>query len=95
MVSRKHIRLWLSSDERNILLCIPSFGASAYVSLINTVCDEDTAANGPAMGSLGQCVLKETRTVLRVVRDSGAPRLPDLTILEYGIQFKNIKTFFF
>jgi hypothetical protein len=33
LVSRRNIRLWLSSDERNVLLCIPPFGASAYVLL--------------------------------------------------------------
>jgi len=43
------------------------------------VCDEDTTANGPAMGGLSRCVLKGTRTVLRGVRGSDAPRLPDLT----------------
>ncbi|WP_179865162.1 hypothetical protein [Priestia megaterium] len=42
------------------------------------VCDKDTTANGPAMGGLSRCVLKETRTVLRGVRGSDAPRLPDL-----------------
>ncbi|MED4213601.1 hypothetical protein P4662_30835, partial [Priestia megaterium] len=62
---RRNIRLWLSSDERNVLLCIPPFGASAYVLLTNTVCDEDMTANGPAMGGLSRCVLKGTCTVLR------------------------------
>ena len=52
LVSRRNIRLWLSSDERNVLLCIPPFGASAYVLLTDMVCDEDTTANGPAMGGL-------------------------------------------
>ncbi|MED3853452.1 hypothetical protein P4607_19015, partial [Priestia megaterium] len=62
-----------------VLLCIPPLGASAYVLLTNTVCDEDTTANGPAMGGLSRCVLKGTRTVLRGVRGSDAPNLPDLT----------------
>ncbi|MCM3655556.1 hypothetical protein M3184_28380, partial [Metabacillus litoralis] len=65
LVSRRYIRLWLSFDERNVLLCIPPHGASAYVLLTVMVCDEDTTANGPAMGGLSRCVLKGTRTVLR------------------------------
>ncbi|RDZ12472.1 hypothetical protein C3744_17895 [Priestia megaterium] len=72
--------MWLSSDERNVLLCIPPLGASAYVLLTVMVCDEDTIANGPAMGGLSRCVLKGTRTVLRGGRGSDAPNLPDLTI---------------
>ncbi|MFS0906955.1 hypothetical protein AB3N02_28525 [Priestia aryabhattai] len=91
LVSRKHIRLWLSSDERNVLLCIPPFGASAYVLLTVMVCDEDTTANGPAMGGLSRCVLKGTRTVLRGGRGSDAPNLPDLTTGVYHIQLKNKK----
>ncbi|CAI9000613.1 FHA domain-containing protein [Priestia megaterium] len=79
MVSRRNIRLWLSSDARNVLLCIPPFGASAYVLLTIMVCGEDTIANGPSMGGLSQCVLKGTRTVLREGRGSDAPNLPDLT----------------
>ncbi|MFE4098020.1 hypothetical protein ACFX4K_15370, partial [Priestia sp. YIM B13484] len=63
--------------ERNVLLCIPPLGASAYVLLTVMVCDKDTTANGPAMGGLSRCVLKGTRTVLRGVRGSDAPRLPD------------------
>jgi hypothetical protein len=43
------------------------------------VCDEDTTANGPAMGGLSRCVLKGTRTVLRGGRGSDAPNLPDLS----------------
>jgi hypothetical protein len=54
LVSRRNIRLWLSSDERNVLLCIPPLGASAYVLLTVMVCDEDTTANGPAMGGLSR-----------------------------------------
>ncbi|MDR7246716.1 hypothetical protein [Priestia megaterium] len=46
--------MWLSSDERNVLLCIPPFGAPAYVLLTDMVCDEDTTANGPAMGGLSR-----------------------------------------
>jgi hypothetical protein len=84
--------LWLSSDERNVLLCIPPFGASAYVLLTNTVCDEDTTANGPAMGGLSRCVLKGTRTVLRGGRGSDAPNLPDLTRDKYHIKPKIEKT---
>ena len=42
-----------------------------------TVCDEDTTANGPAMGGLSRCVLKGNRTVFRGVRGSDAPRLLD------------------
>jgi len=33
-----------------------------YVLLTTIVCDEDTTANGPAIGGLSQCVLKGTRT---------------------------------
>ncbi|MBT2281318.1 hypothetical protein [Priestia megaterium] len=46
--------MWLSSDERNVLLCIPPFGASAYVLLTDMVYDEHTTANGPAMGGLSR-----------------------------------------
>jgi len=42
------------------------------------VCDEDTTANGSAMGGgLSRCVLKGTRTVLRGGRGSDAPNLLD------------------
>ncbi|MDR7247086.1 hypothetical protein [Priestia megaterium] len=75
--------MWLSSDERNVLLCIPSIGAPAYVLLTIMVCDEDTTANGPEMGGLSRCVLKGTRTVLRGGRSSDAPNLSDLTKIEY------------
>ena len=51
-----------------------------YVLLTDMVCDEDTTANGPAMGGLSRCVLKGTRTVLRGGRGSDAPNLPDLTL---------------
>ncbi len=40
--------------ERDVLLCIPPFGASAYVLFTDMVCDEDTTANGPAMGGLSR-----------------------------------------
>jgi len=46
LVSRRHIMLWLSFDKRNVLVCIPSLGASAYVLLTIMVCDEDTSAMG-------------------------------------------------
>jgi len=58
---------------------------------IDMVCDEDTTANGPAMGGLSRCVLKGTRTVLRGGRGSDAPNLPDLTNFEYRIQSENRK----
>ncbi|MED4116913.1 hypothetical protein M1D53_27950 (plasmid) [Bacillus sp. PK9-021] len=77
--------MWLSSDERNVLLCIPPLGASAYVLLTVMVCDEDTTANGPAMGGLSRCVLKGTRTILRGGGGSDAPNLPDLINFVYGI----------
>ncbi|WP_225519294.1 hypothetical protein [Priestia megaterium] len=38
--------LWLSFDKRNVLVCIPPLGASAYVLLTIMVCDEDTSAMG-------------------------------------------------
>ncbi|MFP3727415.1 hypothetical protein U8V72_19740 [Priestia filamentosa] len=77
MVSRRHIRLWLSFDERNVLLCIPPIGASAYVLLASMVWDEDTTANESAMGGLSRCVLKVTCTVLRGGGGSDVPNLPD------------------
>lgn len=46
LVSRRHIMLWLSFDKRNVLVCIPPLGASAYVLLTIMVCDEDTSAMG-------------------------------------------------
>ncbi|WP_377263620.1 hypothetical protein [Priestia sp. YIM B13551] len=47
------------------------------------VCEEDTTANGTAMGGLSRCVLKGTRTVLRGGRGSDAPNLPDLIKSEH------------
>ena len=64
-----------------------------YVLLTDMVCDEDTTANGPAMGGLSRCVLKGTRTVLRGGRGSDAPNLTDLTKHVYHIQLKNRKNY--
>jgi hypothetical protein len=78
LISRRHIRLWLSFGERNVLLYISPSEASAYVLLTNTVWDKDTTANGPAMGGLRQFILKGTHTFLRRGRGSDVPNLPDL-----------------
>lgn len=59
------------------------------------VYEEDTTANGPAMGGLSRCVLKGTRTVLRGSRGSDAPNLPDLTKNVWSIHLKSKKTTFF
>lgn len=43
-----------SRKKRTVI--IPPIGASAYVLLTIMVCDEDTTANGPAMGRLTKVI---------------------------------------
>ncbi|CAI8913874.1 FHA domain-containing protein [Priestia megaterium] len=51
LVPYRYIRLWLSSDERKMLLCEPLFEVWAYVLFTNTY-DEETT-NKLAMGGRG------------------------------------------
>ncbi|MGZ0879466.1 STAS domain-containing protein [Priestia megaterium] len=83
MVSPRYIRLWLSFDERNVLLCIPPLGASAYVLLIvilPLIGELDTERAQSLIGSTLRC--SQTLQLTHLIIDLSGLHNVDATVAQ-------------